>query len=108
MSDSTRDLIQSGMYDVVNSPEGTDYWYLHSIPLNFYGKTGSAETYDVVNGEIIPKEDGWIEGKFDFQGKIYAFAADIKFAGGGWIASQVMMRFGNCLVNNFADGCDQI
>ncbi len=108
MSDNTTSLIQAGMYNVVNTSEGTDYWYLHFVPLNFYAKTGSAETYDVVNGQIIPKVDGWIEGKFDYQGKTFAFAADIKFAGGGWNASQVMMRFGNCLVNNFADGCDQI
>jgi penicillin-binding protein 2 len=108
LTDKTRDLIQAGMYNVVNTEEWTDYWFLHHIPLNFYVKTGSAETVDFSSGQREDKVDGWLVGKFDYQGKTFAFGANIRFAGGGWNISQVMMRFGNCLVNDFADGCDQI
>jgi penicillin-binding protein 2 len=103
-----RDLILAGMYNAVMTPEGTAYRFLHRAPGNFIAKTGSAEAYEVVAGQVIPKVNGWIVGKFDYSGKTFAFAAQMQFAGGGWNVTQVMQRFANCLFNNFSLGCQNI
>lgn len=104
---ATQELIQAGMSQVVNSPEGTAYWHLHNSPGNFTGKSGSAQAFTYANGQLVERVNGWLIGTFDYAGKRYAFAVAISLGGGGWYASEVMQKFANCLFSDFAVGCDQ-
>lgn len=101
----TIQLISEGMWGTVNSPQGTAYRYLHNSPGNFIAKTGSAETFRNVNGQLIPGVHGWIVGAFDYGGHKYSFAVHMAYGGGGWNAVQVMQKFAKCLFSDFTPQC---
>ncbi|MCA9379542.1 hypothetical protein KC640_03870, partial [Candidatus Dojkabacteria bacterium] len=105
MDPKTVQLISEGMWGTVNSPQGTAYRYLHNSPGNFIAKTGSAETFRTVDGQLIPGVHGWIVGAFDYDGHKYTFAVHMAFGGGGWNAVQVMQKFAKCLFSDFAPQC---
>lgn len=105
LDQKTRDLIMSGMKLAVTSSEGTAYNFLHDMPGNFTSKTGSAEAYRTVNGELQAGVHGWEVGTFEYEGKTFAFTAHINFGGGGWNVMPVVRNFAGCLFNNFPDGC---
>lgn len=105
MDPKTVQLITDGMWGTVNSPQGTAYRYLHNAQGNFIAKTGSAEAFKNVNGQLIPGVNGWIVGAFDYDGHKYAFAVHMAYGGGGWNAVQVMQKFSKCLFSDFAPQC---
>lgn len=106
ISAETKELIVSGMRQVVTSPEGTAYRYLNFVPGNFTAKSGSAEAVRYENGRAITGVNGWIIGTFEFEGKLFAYTAAIELGGGGWNVSQVMQGFAKCLFSNFTPNCE--
>ncbi|MEO6729357.1 MAG: penicillin-binding transpeptidase domain-containing protein [Candidatus Dojkabacteria bacterium] len=106
ISDETLRLINSGMSQVANNPEGTVYYFLNGLPGNIRAKTGTAEAYENVNGEQVYRTHGWIVGTFDYNSKSYSYAFHLKFGGGGFLIGNLLKEFVRCVYANNAPGCD--
>ncbi|MFS8131289.1 MAG: penicillin-binding transpeptidase domain-containing protein [Candidatus Dojkabacteria bacterium] len=106
ISDETLGLINSGMSQVANNPEGTVYYFLHDLPGNLRVKTGTAEAYENVNGEQVYRTHGWIVGTFDYNNKSYSLAFHLRYGGGGFLIGNLLKEFVRCVYANNAPGCD--
>jgi len=106
ISDETLSLINSGMSQVANNPEGTVYYFLHDLPGNLRVKTGTAEAYENVNGQQIYRTHGWIVGTFDYNNKSYSLAFHLRYGGGGFLIGNLLKEFVRCVYSNNAPGCD--
>lgn len=100
----TLNLIKEGLNGVVHNPDGTVYPFLNNVPGNVRAKTGTAEVYENVNGEMVYRTHGWIVGSFDYNNKSYSFAFHLSYGGGGFYIAQAARDFINCIYSNFS-GC---
>ncbi|MEP7103520.1 MAG: penicillin-binding transpeptidase domain-containing protein [Candidatus Dojkabacteria bacterium] len=106
ISDETLRLINSGMSQVANNPEGTVYYFLNNLPGNIRAKTGTAETYENIDGQEIYRTHGWIVGTYDYNGKSYSFAFHLRYGGGGFLIGNLLKEYVRCVYANDAPGCD--
>lgn len=97
ISPSTREVILDGMSQVAKNPEGTVYFFLKDLPGNLKVKTGTAETFENVEGQKVYRTHGWIVGIFEHQGKPYVFSFHMRFGGGGFFIADSVRQFINCL-----------
>ena len=96
------------MKNVAKNPEGNVSWFLRNSPGNIRVKTGTAEAYEIVDGQSVYRTHGWIVGAFDYNDKTYTFCFHMNFGGGGFYIAQSTKRYLNCVFNNFNDGCENI
>jgi penicillin-binding protein 2 len=89
----TKDVVLSGMSEVVNNPEGTVYYFLHDLPGNLKVKTGSSETMESIGATSISQVNGWIMGLFEFEDEIYSFAFFMPYSGGSFYMAQALREF---------------
>lgn len=61
--------------------------------LNLKSKTGTAEAFEQVNEQFIPRAHGWIVGRFDYEGENYSFAIFMQYGQGGFEVSQILSDF---------------
>lgn len=95
--DKTWDLITEGMYKTANYFDGTVHYFLQGLPGNIRVKTGTAEAYENVNGQLHYKTHGWIMGTFDYEGKSYSFAFHLNLGGGGFYIGKALKDFVTCV-----------
>jgi penicillin-binding protein 2 len=97
LAHSTEVAILDGMKMAAQEWGGTAAAFLADNPASFRIKTGSAEAVEGVHS--------WMVGTFQYQGRVFAFAAHIHFGGGSRNVIPVMDEFGNCLYANFPNYC---
>lgn len=103
---STLDIIKQGMEGAARNPDGTVYLFLQNSGGNVRVKTGTAETYENVNGNLTYTTHGWIVGAFDYSGKTYVFSFHMPNGGGGFYIANSLRKFLNCVFSNFGTYCE--
>lgn len=102
--ESSLEIINSALRESVVNPEGL-VRNLANLPNNVRAKTGTAETFENLNGNLLPRTHGWVVGSFDFSGKSYSFAIHIHNGILGSNATFVLRKMLNCINTNFSPVC---
>lgn len=95
--DKTWELIDEGMYKTANYYDGTVNFFLGGLPGNIKVKTGTAEAYETINGNLVYRTHGWIMGTFEHSDKSYSFAFHLNLGGGGFYIAKSLRDFVNCV-----------
>lgn len=86
-------VIMEGLQMSATNQESAIYHLLYDLPGNITAKTGSAETFENVNGSMIPRTHSWITGTFDYQNKKYSYAFWQQYGGGGYYITSLLRDF---------------
>ncbi|MCS7317557.1 MAG: penicillin-binding transpeptidase domain-containing protein [Candidatus Dojkabacteria bacterium] len=97
-------IINQALQQSVQNPEAWMYT-LHDLPNNVKGKTGTAEAFEIINGNRIKTTHGWVIGTFEYNNISYAFVVHIKHGIHGSNAIYVIQKFIDCLNKNFGINC---
>ncbi len=89
--------ISEGLSGVAYSNQSAVSGFLKDLPYNIKAKTGSAETYEIVNGVPVERVHSWIVGTFDYEGETYSFSFFHRYGGGGYYISPVLRDFLNTI-----------
>ncbi|MBU0975348.1 MAG: penicillin-binding protein 2 [Patescibacteria group bacterium] len=92
ISPSNLGIIREGMYLVVNDPWGSAF-PLRGLKSDPAAKTGSAETFRVVNGKSESAAHSWITGFYPYDNPKYAFVVYIEYGGWGYKSAEIMKEF---------------
>ncbi len=85
--------IFEGLSGVAYSIESAVYRFLKDIPYNVKAKTGSAETYENINGVQVERVHSWIVGTFDYNNETYTFSFFHQYGRGGYYIAPLLKDF---------------
>ncbi len=105
MSEESRELILSGMYGTAHNPESFVYGFLNDLPINLRVKTGTAETFEIIDGIAYPRTNSWIIGTFDKKGKSYSFVMFSIFGPGSYYMAPYLGNYLACVNADFPAEC---
>lgn len=91
-----KDIIETifeGMNGVAYSSESAVSGFLKDLPNSIKAKTGSAETFENINGQFIPRVHSWIVGSFEFENETYTFSFFHQYGGGGYYIAPLLRDF---------------
>jgi len=100
----SRDIILTGMREGVTNSEGI-VRSLNYLPNNVKAKTGTAESFELVNGSLVPRTHGWIVGSFEYENILYSFTVHLNNGIEKTNAIPVVKNFLECLNKNFINNC---
>lgn len=105
MSEKSRELILSGMYGVAHNTESVEYEEFNSLPVNLRAKTGTAETFEIVDGIAYPRTNSWIIGTFEIDGRSYSFSIFSIFGPGSYYLAPYLANYLACVNADFPAEC---
>ncbi|MDD3647841.1 MAG: penicillin-binding transpeptidase domain-containing protein, partial [Candidatus Dojkabacteria bacterium] len=85
-------IIREGMHSVVNDPWGSAF-PLRGLESDPAAKTGSAETFRVVDGKSERSAHSWITGFYPYNNPKFAFVIYIEYGGWGYKSAEIMKDF---------------
>lgn len=100
--ENSYEILLDALKQSVSNPDAWMY-NLSFLPNNVLGKTGTAETFENINGVFHPRTHGWVIGTFDYNNVNYSFVVHINNGIKGSNATYVISEFLKCLNNNFVN-----
>lgn len=91
----TRDAILRGMESVSRDQGSSVYRFFRNIPNWLIAKTGSAESFENINGYFVDRTHSWIIGAFEYKGEKYSYAFFLRYGGGGFYLAPIVADFIN-------------
>jgi penicillin-binding protein 2 len=89
----TIELVKEGMSGVAYDPGSATYALLNDVPGDLRVKTGSAETFENIEGSLVERTHSWIVGSFEYNGERYSFAFFLRYGGGGYYITPIVSDF---------------
>lgn len=95
ISEHTRNMVLQGMSLVARDLGSSVSRFYRRIPNWLVAKTGSAETFENINGTLVDRTNSWIIGAFEYKDRKYSFAFFQRFGGGGFYLAPIVADFLN-------------
>jgi penicillin-binding protein 2 len=94
LDQTSKAIIDEGLSAVAYSYESAVSGFLSQFrENNLKVKTGTAETFENIDGVFIDRTQGWITGRFDYDGKNYSFAFFLQYGQGGYYVAPMLRDF---------------